>query len=84
MESTQLRTLQSLKFDLIFHKNSNTFQVVGVVEPNKYRREKFLKTHGHTIPTENIFTDWKMVLEREKVSSKSNITNRVLVSRFRS
>jgi len=47
-------------------ENPSVAKVVGVAEPREYRLKTFLKKHGANVPPENIFSDWKDVLKREK------------------
>jgi len=46
-------------------ENPSLAKIVGVAEPRKYRLETFLKKHS-SIPTENVFTDWRDMIKREK------------------
>jgi len=45
-------------------KNPQDIQIIAVAEPNKERREQFVK--DHKIESKNVFTDWKDVFKREK------------------
>lgn len=47
-----------------FHKVPNRGQVIGVTEPRDAYREKLV--NAHSIPTENVFTDWKDAAERPR------------------
>jgi hypothetical protein len=41
---------------------------VGVAEPHQYRLERFLKAYGQTIPNDAIFSDWRELLAKDKVT----------------
>jgi len=57
-------------------ENPERAQVVGVVEPSEYRRRTFLQKFQklNTIPEDNIFTDWRQLVQREKFADAVVIT----------
>jgi len=52
-------------YGLYAFENPTLAKVVAVAEPRKYRMDTFLKKHPH-ITQDNVFSDWRDILKREK------------------